>query len=275
MRFNCGSEGDIRICDFGNLKKAFAKQCERDDYEHAEIFNGTILATLPSVSRAVLSGDGEALSLNLTSQETPANKPSDFGLQRWFAAYTHSCQEKRVAQHLSARSIEFFLPVFRKVTRWKNGQRVPIDMPLFPGYVFVKVQRNERVRVLELPGVHSIVGAGREPIALPSQEIEALRRGIHLLNAEPHAYLSVGDRAKIQNGPLKGMTGIVVRKQNGCRLVLSLELIMRSVSVEVDEHDLEPQVPSSFTSLSGATASEGAPQGIHASVSDSYQCEPL
>lgn len=149
---------------------------------------------------------------------------------------------------------------------------MPIDRPLFPGYVFVKVQQNERVRVLELPGVHSIVGAGREPVPLPNQEIEALRHGIHLLNAEPHAYVNVGDRAKIQNGPLKGMTGIVLRKQNGCRLVLSLELIMRSVSVEVDEHDLEPLEPSSFTLLSGAT---GAPQRIHASVPNSYLCEPL
>jgi transcription antitermination factor NusG len=144
-----------------------------------------------------------------------------------------------VAQHLSARNIEFYLPVFRSVSCWKNGLRVTIERPIFPGYVFVNIVRSARIRVIELPGVHSIVGAGREPIALPSEEIEALRRGIHLRNAESHPYLNVGDKATIRRGPLAGMTGIVVRKKNRYRLVLSIDLIMRSVSVEIDERELE------------------------------------
>jgi transcriptional antiterminator NusG len=214
------------------------------------------------------------LSVHQILPETPANTPSELGSQRWFAAHTRSCQEKRVAQHLSARDIEFFLPVFRKEARWKNGLRVPIERPLLSGYVFVKVGRSERVRVLELPGVHSIVGAGREPTALPSQEIEALRMGIHSLNPEPHPYLSVGDRAKIQNGPLKGMTGIVLRKQNGSRLVLSLELSMRSVSVEVNQSDLEPVAPSPNGLLSGVDATRGGPMEIHPSLFENFSCEP-
>lgn len=168
-----------------------------------------------------------------------SNKLSSGDSQQWFAAHTGSCQEKRVALHLSARNIEFFLPVHRVISAWKNGLRVPIERPMFPGYVFVKIERGSRVRVVELPGVHSIVGAGREPIALPSEEIEALRQGIHLRNAEPHPYLNVGDRATIRTGPLAGMTGIVVRKKNGYRLVLSVDLIMKSVSVEVDGQELE------------------------------------
>jgi transcription antitermination factor NusG len=159
--------------------------------------------------------------------------------QEWFALYTWSCQEKKVGEHLAARNIEYFLPLYRKVSRWKNGLRVPIDRPLFPGYVFVKIDRKERVRVLELPGAHSIVGAGREPIALPTEEIDALQRGIDLFNAEPHPYLNVGDRAVVRTGPLAGMTGIVLRKKNAFRLVLNLELIMKSVSVEIAEQDLE------------------------------------
>jgi transcription antitermination factor NusG len=164
--------------------------------------------------------------------------------QQWFAAYTCSCQEKRVAQHLSARNIDYFLPIYRKERRWKNGSRVAIDRPLFPGYVFVKVEENERVRVLELPGVHSIVGAGRKPTPLPTQEIELLRQGVHLLNTEPHPYLNVGDRARVRGGPLKGMRGMVVRKKNGLRFVVSLETIMKSISIEVDEEDLEAIGPS-------------------------------
>jgi len=145
-----------------------------------------------------------------------------------------------VAQHLSTRNIEFFLPVYRQISRWKNGLRVPIDRPLFPGYVFVRIDRSERVRVLELPGVLSIVGAGREPVSLPMEEIEALRNAAAYLNVEPHPYLNVGSTARVCRGPLAGMTGIIVRKKNKSRLIVSLELIMKSVSVEIDEHDLEP-----------------------------------
>jgi transcription antitermination factor NusG len=170
--------------------------------------------------------------------------------QHWFAAYTNSCQEKRVAQHLTVRDIEFFLPLSRRINRWKNGLRVNIETPLFPGYVFVRIRRGERVRIMELPGVHSIVGFGRDPIALPEEQIEAMRQGLHGLNAEPHPYLSVGAGARIRRGALEGMTGIVVRKKNGFRFVLSLDLIQKSVSVEVDESNLEAIPGSRDTTLS-------------------------
>jgi transcription antitermination factor NusG len=159
--------------------------------------------------------------------------------EQWFATYTFSCQEKRVAQHLFTRHIEFFLPVHKKINRWKNGLRMLIESPLFPGYVFVKIDCKERVRVLELPGVHSIVGAGRQPIALPFGEIEALRSGIELLNVEPHPFLKSGEIVHIRKGPLEGMTGIVARQKNSTRVILTLDLIMKSISVEVDGQDLE------------------------------------
>jgi transcription antitermination factor NusG len=158
---------------------------------------------------------------------------------KWFAAYTHSCQEKRVAQQLSTRNIEFFLPVHRTISHWKNGLRVPIERPLFPGYVFVKAGRADRIRILEAPGVHSIVGVGREPISLPYEEMEALRRGVRSLNVEPHPYLRTGEKVVIRRGPLEGMTGIVVRQKNNVRVILSIDLIMKSISVEVDGNDLE------------------------------------
>ena len=169
----------------------------------------------------------------------PSQKSADF-LAQWFAAYTHSCQEKRVAQHLSTRRIEFFLPVHRNTSHWRNGLHVQIEKPLFPGYVFVKIDRTERTRVLELHGVHSIVGMGREPTPLPYDEIETLRSGTHLINAEPHPFLRTGEKVLIRNGPLKGMTGVVVRQKNTVRVVLTLELIMKAISVEVDAKDLAP-----------------------------------
>ena len=160
-------------------------------------------------------------------------------LEQWFAAYTFACQEKRVAQHLSTHCIEYFLPVHRKISRWKNGLRMLIERPLFPSYVFVKIDCKDRVRVLELPGVHSIVGVGPHPIPLPYEEIEALRHGMHLLNAEPHPLLKSGGKVLIRRGPLKGMIGIVVRQKNSTRVILTLDLIMKSISVEVDSQDLE------------------------------------
>lgn len=157
----------------------------------------------------------------------------------WFAVYTLSCREKQVSRHFDIHEIEHFLPVTRSRRRWKNGCTVVVEQPLFPGYLFVRIPRANRIRVLEVPGVHSIVGTGKDPVALPNFEIEALRRGVDILKMEPTPYLNVGERATILRGPLEGMTGIVVRKKNGLRFVLSLELIMKSVAVEVEAADLK------------------------------------
>ena len=175
----------------------------------------------------------------------------------WFAVHTNSCQEKRVAQHLTAREIEHFLPVNRRSRRWKNGCTMLQEQPLFAGYLFVKISRTERVRVLELPGVHSLVGNGREPVALPSEEIESLREGIGKLEMEPCPYLNIGEKARIIRGPLQGMTGIIARKKKGLRLVLSLDAIMKSISVEIDERDLEAvdSLPNGHSTIIEASSS--------------------
>lgn len=159
--------------------------------------------------------------------------------------------------HLTTRAIEHFLPISRSSRRWKNGCTVELQQPLFPGYLFVKIPRTDRVRVLELPGVHSLVGNGREPIALPSEEIEGLREGIGLLKAEPCPYLNVGERARIIRGPLQGMTGIIARKKKGLRLILSLDPIMKSISVEIDERDLLAIDSHSGENIFAAAASAG------------------
>jgi transcriptional antiterminator NusG len=164
----------------------------------------------------------------------------------WFAVYTLSCREKQVSRHMEIHSIEHFLPVTKSRRRWKNGCNVVIEEPLFPGYLFVRIDRSARTQVLAVPGVHSIVGTGKDPIPLPQFEIETLRQNIDLLKVEPHPYLNVGEQATILRGPLRGMTGIVVRKKNGLRFVLNLDLIMKSVAVEVDAADLEPCVDANW-----------------------------
>jgi len=160
---------------------------------------------------------------------------------KWFAAYTTPRHEKRVGQHLEMRQIEHFLPLYRTHRKWSDGSRVTLDLPLFPGYIFVCIQRNERVRVLEVPGVLALVGGtGGEPASLPEAEIDALRLGLSQRNAQPNPLLQVGQRARILSGAFAGMEGVVVRKKNSFRVVLTLDAIMQSFAVEVDGKELEP-----------------------------------
>lgn len=158
----------------------------------------------------------------------------------WYAAYTLSHHEKRVASLLTGRRIESFLPLYAALHRWRNGCTKNLDLPLFPNYVFVRIDSRERARVLAVPGVVSLIGSGRTLSALPDLEIEALRCGISVRAVEPHPYLVVGDRVRIKAGAMSGLEGLLVRKKNGFRVVLALDAIMHSVAVEVGAEDLEP-----------------------------------
>lgn len=158
----------------------------------------------------------------------------------WYAAYTHARHEKKVAQQLQQRGVENFLPLYHSVRRWKD-RRKELDLVLFPGYVFVRLARSEKLRVLQLPGVLNFVTFNGQPAALPGDDIEALRRAmIHGVPTEHHPYLTTGRRVKVVRGPLAGAQGILLRLKNNCRIVISIDAIMRSVSVEIDEGDVVP-----------------------------------
>jgi len=166
--------------------------------------------------------------------------PSDYFESRWYAAYTCANHEKKVRDQLDQRSVESFLPVYETVRRWKD-RRMRLDLPLFPGYVFVRLALRDRLRVLQTPSVVRLVGFGGQPAALPDQDIEMLRQGLtREMHAVPHPYLKVGHRVRVRTGPLQGFQGILVRKKNGTRFVISLDLILRSVAVEIDVAELEP-----------------------------------
>jgi transcription antitermination factor NusG len=158
----------------------------------------------------------------------------------WFAAYTSSHHEKHVASQFGERQIEAFLPLYSARRRWKNGCDMKLELPLFPNYVFVRIDRRERARVLAVPGVFSLVGFGRNLAPLPDFEIETLRSALGRLKIEPHPYLVVGARVRITCGPMTGMEGVLVRRKSACRVVISLDAIMQCVAVEVDANDLEP-----------------------------------
>ena len=162
-------------------------------------------------------------------------------MKKWFAVYTTCRHEKRVASHFEHRSIEHYLPLYRSQRRWKDGSKVTLDQPLFPGYVFVRIGREQRVPVLEVPGVLWVVGkSASQPTALPEFEIETLRSALDPLRVEPYPLLAAGQRVRIRSGALSGIEGIVVRQKNSFRVVITLQLILQSIAVEVNADDLEP-----------------------------------
>ena len=164
----------------------------------------------------------------------------------WYAGYTAARHEKRVAEQFAQRGVEHFLPLYETIHRWNNG-RHRVHLPLFPGYIFVRMALKDRLRVLEVPGFVRLVGFNSLPYPLPESDInkmmEALSKGVL---AEPYPYLTAGTRVEIENGPLQGMTGILLRRQKQCRVVISVDLIMRSMSVEVEAGDVVPIRKSAF-----------------------------
>lgn len=170
----------------------------------------------------------------------PSSLPAQYAEPHWYAAYTKANHEKCVAEQLEARQIEHFLPSYASVRRWKD-RRVTLQLPLFPGYVFVRMALRNRLPVLQIPGVAKLIGFGTLPAPLPNDEIEALRTGLAKgLHAEPHPYLAVGQRVRVKGGSLAGLEGVLLRWKGNWRVVLSLELIQRSVAVDVDVAALEP-----------------------------------
>jgi transcription antitermination factor NusG len=158
---------------------------------------------------------------------------------RWYAAYTRANHERRVADQLLERGVESFLPQYESVRKWKD-RRVRLQMPLFAGYVFVHLALQNRLKVLQVPGVAYLVGFAGRPVAVPEEEFAKIRGLLkNGLRAEPHPYLTVGRRVRVINGPLQGLEGVLLRRKNKTRFVLSFELIMRSVAVEIDEADVE------------------------------------
>jgi transcriptional antiterminator NusG len=157
---------------------------------------------------------------------------------RWYAVYTCANHEKQVAKQLANRSVEHFLPQYESVRKWKD-RKVRLHLPLFPGYLFVHLAALERVSVLQVPGVVRLVGFNGSPMPLPEEDLNRVREFLGRgWRAEPHPYLQVGKRARVVHGPLAGMEGIVVQRKNRRRLVISFELIQRSMAVELDEADL-------------------------------------
>jgi transcription antitermination factor NusG len=159
---------------------------------------------------------------------------------RWYAACTRSRHEKSVAEQLARKSVEAFVPLYETVRRWKNGQH-RVQLPLFSGYTFARIALRDRLDVLKVPGVVRLVGFDGVPVSLPDDDIERLRQALTSgTRAEPHPFLTAGRRVRITAGPLAGNEGVLVRRHGIVRVVLSIEVIQRSILVEVEANSLEP-----------------------------------
>lgn len=157
----------------------------------------------------------------------------------WYALYTCARHEKRVAEQIERRQVSCFLPMYRSVRRWKD-RRKELELALFPGYVFVCMSLSNKLKVLEVPGVVRFVSFDGHPAALPAEEIDALRNRLAGKGKiEPHPYLRSGRKVRVHSGPFQGLEGIIVRRKDRCRLVFSIDLIQRSLAIEVDEADVE------------------------------------
>jgi transcription antitermination factor NusG len=173
----------------------------------------------------------EALHIRLAEEQVQG---------KWYAAYTWGRHEKRVAEHMRQRQLRSFLPLYRSIHQWKD-RRKQVELALFPSYVFVHLLLKDRVRVLEIPGVVQIVSSGGRPVPLAEHDIESLQRGVdNGLRMEPHPYLQAGRRVRVRRGPMAGLEGILLRRKDGLRLVVSIEILMRAVAVEIDEDDVDP-----------------------------------
>ena len=166
---------------------------------------------------------------------------SEFRAERhWYAVFTVPQNEKSAARHLSLRDVESFVPTYQSVRVWKNRQRVQLALPLFPSYLFVRICQRERGKVLGAPGVLRIVGNNREPLPVPDTTVEFLRSEIYENKIEPYRELVVGQKVRICSGAMSGLEGVLVRKNNNLRFVLTIDLINQHAAVEIGAENLEP-----------------------------------
>lgn len=165
---------------------------------------------------------------------TAVSSPADSFPFPWYGIRTKSNHEKTAAVALGSKGFEQYLPVYRCKRRWSD-RVVETEQPLFPGYVFCRFDARKRLPIMTTPGVVSVVGFGADPAPIDDAEIEAvqtiLRSG---LATEPCPFLREGQRIRVKRGSLEGLEGILLKKKNEWRMVVSINMLQRSVAVEID-----------------------------------------
>jgi transcription antitermination factor NusG len=175
----------------------------------------------------------------------------------WWVVYTRHQHENSVADVLASKGFEVFLPLYESMRRWKDRNKLLL-LPLFPCYVFVRGGLDRRLQVVTTPGIHMILYSGEKVATIPQSEIEAIQRTLQgNFRVEPFPFLKCGDRVRVTRGSMEGVEGLLVRKKNMCRLVLSVEMLAQSVAVEINAADVEPITPRATRDGSGESAWAG------------------
>lgn len=172
-------------------------------------------------------------------QSNQAGSESGKACGNWYALFTRHQHEKYVAQSLTAKGFDVYLPLYRAIRRWQDREK-QLCLPLFSCYVFLCEGMDRQLQVLMTPGLFHIVGCGGRPAIVPPEQLDAVRRMVESpLRVEPHPFLSSGDRVRVVSGPLSGLEGVFARTKATTRLVISVELLGRSAAVEIDAAQVE------------------------------------
>jgi transcription antitermination factor NusG len=172
--------------------------------------------------------------------DIPSGAPPDHSGDRtpWHAVWTRSRAEKAVHDQLVRKDIEVFLPTVRRLSRWKDRQK-EIAWPLFPGYCFARFDTQRSLDVLKCSGVVHIIMEDGKPAPIPHDEIEAIQRLVETrYKFDPCPFIKEGDEVEVLAGPLKGVSGRLIRKGPHAKLVLAITMINRAVSVTFDVADV-------------------------------------
>src|ERR1700723_291826 len=162
------------------------------------------------------------------------------GIVSWFALQVRGRQEFNISENLASNGYEWFLPLYKSSKRWSDRIK-QVDSPLFPGYVFCRFNPMDRLPILKIPGVIQIVGFNRQLVAVDEDEIRAIQALVaSRIPNHPCPYLEVGDKVRIESGPLRGLEGLLVEFQGHRRLVLCVTLLQRSVAVKIDSASVTP-----------------------------------
>ena len=161
----------------------------------------------------------------------------------WYAVSVRSNFERIVAQSLRGKDYEIFFPAYLSKRRWSDRTKL-VECALFPGYLFCRMDLRQRVPLLDTPGVVALVGIGKSAMPIPEDEIAAIQTIVKSgLPVTPYPFLNAGQAVSIRRGPLAGLDGIVVASKSNCRLVVSVEMLQRSVIVEIESDWAEPRKP--------------------------------
>ncbi len=191
---------------------------------------------------------------DLVDSQNTLREP-DYG---WYALYTRHHHEKVIARNLMAKGFKVFLPLYSAPHRWKDRTKV-IALPLFSCYVFIRTELKHHLDIVTTAGVHDFVRSSGFPAMIPPREIDGILKVVeHYVKIEPHPFIKCGDRVRVNGGPLEGIEGILLRKKNFSRLVLSVELLGQSASVDIDVAMVERVSNSSKACMPIASRSEHA-----------------